>query len=761
MRNSEVKKTRSATEKEYIANKIRQHWEGYTKSKNKFFYNDRETIQKIRSYMYNTIDTLRYKHILYPEELANSDDTQSRINFTPLDIYSKYRRIAIEIILQMKEDIKIEIADAQAVDEKQNFFGDILAKLYLRDELLKQGVSPELVGLPNDLPEDQQELEMFMEFSYKHIAAIEFETVLNLIKRRNDYDEVIYRKLVEDLHDLGVCVSRDAEEEDGNILLEYVDPEFFFCSSDIENLEYAGEMMKMSPAELMRLTDNESDKNQLKDIEEVILGFAPRNRYYDTIREKLRSQEDMESGLLNVVYCEFADGKSESYEVRTTKDGVKIFGRKSGGNTNKEFMDVEYDCVYEGYWVLGTDIFVGCKKKDFVLRDPDDVKKARLTYHVNAPEKRLNSIGRQVIPSIDGINIAWFKLQNAIQKARPSGIAYDLTSLEAVPLGDGGMSPTENISTYNQTGSIAFRTVDENGDRQTFPLMQLAGGLGSEGRDFMEQIKFNEDMFRSLTGLNELVDGSSPNPRTLKAVAQQAQISSNNALKFIHNSAQRNELSISEAIINRIQDQAETDEIEVYGSALGKNSINFFKITKDHSMRQLGLSFEPKPTAAEESEYNQMLGIAMSTPEGASGAQITLAQKAQLDQVTNTKHKTILLTYFVEKNMEKAEQKKLAMMEKQGQLNQQSAIVAEQAKQQTIQLEHQSKMAQIDREWQWRLREQQIQSQGKIIEQNIGAEARDRESMRMNESKIGVEQMKLSESQKEEENEPEEQDEMQ
>ena len=167
-------------------------------------------------------------------------------------------------------------------------------------------------------------------------------------------------------------------------------------------------------------------------------------------------------------------------------------------------------------------------------------------------------------------------------------------------------------------------------------------------------------------------------------------------------------------------------------------------------MRQLGLSFEPQPTAEEEQAYREALSVAMSSPEGGGNAQLSLAQKAQLEQVDNMKHRIILLTYFVDKNQEKAEQKKLALMEKQGQLNAQAAQQTEAAKQQTLQLEAQIKAGLIDKEYQWKFEIEKMKSQGKVVEQEVSANARDRESMRMNETKVGIEQMKKEEADEQE-----------
>jgi hypothetical protein len=738
---------------------IRASWEGFSGSKNRYFYNDRDSISEVRRYMHGAIDISKYQSLIIPQELANEDTSYQNINWKPLDIFSKYRRIAVQILMAMKEELSVEIVDSMAMEEREEFFADTLASLYLRDQLYKRGIQPSMAGLPDDLPQDQKELEMYMEFSFKHMAAVEFETVLRLIKSRNKFDEVTYKRLIEDVIDIGVCVTRDEEDESGDIFIHYVDPEYFFCSystkPDFSDIEYAGEIKRMTPAECLRLTSDPMETQNIKEIQEMVNPSWANSNEREHARNHLLQYQDLSSGIWNVVYCEFATGETNKFEIRTTKDGRKIFGHETGGSKSKEFMDAEYDKVYEGYYIIGSNAFFGVKEKNFVLRDPDDVKRGKLTYNITAAEANkmyFNSIGRQVIPSIDAINIAWYKLQNAVLRARPSGIAYDLTSLEAVEIGPSGMSPEENIATFNGMGNLAVRMIDEDGNRMQMPLIPLAGGMGQEGDQFMTQISFNENLFRSLTGMNELVDGSSPNPRTLKSVAQQAAQSTNNALKFVHDCVKMNDLCLSNNIIQRVQDQAEGGDIEFYAPSLGGNSVKFFKMTKDHSMRSLGLSFVPKPTQVEEEKFNQALQIALSTPNGAT-AQITLAQMAMLDSIQNKKYALMYLSYVVEKNLEQARRDEEDRMMRQGELNMQAAQSAEQAKQQTLQMEAEMKLALIDREYQWKMQIAQTESSARMQGDQIGAEARDRESMRMNETKTAIKQAEMiqQEEKKEEE----------
>ena len=138
------------------------------------------------------------------------------------------------------------------------------------------------------------------------------------------------------------------------------------------------------------------------------------------------------------------------------------------------------------------------------------------------------------MPLQDQIQIAWYKAQNAIIKARPKGIAINADSLQGVMLGAEEITPQQNLDLFNNSGSFIARFTNEEGDNLQMPFQELMNGLGSEADDYYRTIENNINLIRHATGINEITDGSSPDPKTLKSVAQMASLSSSNSIKFIH-----------------------------------------------------------------------------------------------------------------------------------------------------------------------------------------------------------------------------------
>jgi hypothetical protein len=142
----------------------------------------------------------------------------------------------------------------------------------------------------------------------------------------------------------------------------------------------------------------------------------------------------------------------------------------------------------------------------------------------------------------------------------------------------------------------------------------------------------------------------------------------------------------------RIQDSAINGNIEGYTRALGSNSVNFFKLDPNVSAYECGLVVTQKPNEFEKEKLARRIDLAIQSN------QITLADAMMIENVENVKYAEVLLGHKIKKNLEEADKRSMMQQQMNAQVQQQSAMVAEQAKQQTIQMESQAKMQAIQLE---------------------------------------------------------------
>lgn len=81
------------------------------------------------------------------------------------------------------------------------------------------------------------------------------------------------------------------------------------------------------------------------------------------------------------------------------------------------------------------------------------MSKTKLSYHIQAASfHNMRSVGltEQMIPIIDDINIANYKLRNFRNRLVPNGFDIDLAAIEGVALGKGGqaMKPIDVLDMF-------------------------------------------------------------------------------------------------------------------------------------------------------------------------------------------------------------------------------------------------------------------------------------------------------------------------
>lgn len=295
----------------------------------------------------------------------------------------------------------------------------------------------------------------------------------------------------------------------------------------------------------------------------------------------------------------------------------------------------------------------------------------------------------QLIPIADQIQISWYRLQNTINQARPKGIMIELGALEDIPLGAGGqqMKPMDVIDLFNKTGTLVYRKSDITGKQTNYkPIEELENGLGRDAMTYYQVIQNNIEMIRQITGLNEFTDGSTPDARSLTTTAKLAAQATNNALAHIEQGERRLLERLASAVIVRLQDSVKKNPIEGYIRSLGKNTMEFFKMTPSVSKHEFGVKIEDRPTEEQKARLMQILQASVAQ------GQVDFEDAVFIEQITNLKQAQQVLAYRIKKKREEAEAKAQRQQQQNGQIQQQAAQSAEQSKQQTIQMEMQIKM---------------------------------------------------------------------
>jgi hypothetical protein len=598
----------------------------------------------------------------------------------------------------MKTDynISVDAIDPIAQDDKKKYYADNAAKIILKQEFEKQGLDPELVPAPDVDAANLTELDMYMNYSYKHRFAIELELGLQLIMNVNQFEQERNRVL-EDIFDWGLGGYKEYFDANGNIKIRRVNPMNLVASYSTDpnyiDAQYAGEVVEMTIADLKQIAGDQFTEEQYKVIAEKF-----QNKYGNpsTLRDQNSSYDRVYDGFrIRVLDLEFYSYNSMILEERVNSKGNVVVGRTNkikNSKKDKKFSKTSYKVVYQGKWIVGSDYYFDCKLATNMKRAKSSITDTTMSYHLVAPniyQMSTYSLGDQMKTLADQIQLAWYKLQNVMLRARPRGIMIELGALENVPLGKAGraLKPMEILDLYNQTGNLVYRRLDENGQASNYkPIEELDNGIGNEAVQYFNIINNNIQLLREILGFNEVTDGSTPDPRMLNGVAKLASESTNNSLDFLKR-AERNLMErLCYSLTLRLQDAVIIGDISGYIRALGSSSVQFFKLDPETSAYECGLTITQKPDAAEKEKLGRRIEQAIQTN------QITLADAMMVENLDNVKYAEVLLSYKIKQNQDEAQKRAMEQQQMNGQIQQQSAMAAEQAKQQTLQMEMQAKL---------------------------------------------------------------------
>ena len=123
----------------------------------------------------------------------------------------------------------------------------------------------------------------------------------------------------------------------------------------------------------------------------------------------------------------------------------------------------------------------------------------------------------------------------------------------------------------------------------------------------------------------------------------------NNALAHIEQGERRLLERLASAVIVRLQDSVKKNPIEGYVRALGRNTMEFFKLSPSVSKHEFGVKIEDRPT---EEVKARLMGILQNS---VAQGQVDFEDAVYIEQITNLKQAQQVLSYRIKKKKEEAQ----------------------------------------------------------------------------------------------------------
>jgi len=343
---------------------------------------------------------------------------------------------------------------------------------------------------------------------------------------------------------------------------------------------------------------------------------------------------------------------------------------------------------------MGTNIILKWELAKNMVRPKSSSQHAMPNYVACAPRMYkgvIESLVRRMIPFADLIQMTHLKLQQVIARVVPDGVYIDADGLNEVDLGTGAAyNPEDALRLYFQTGSVVGRSYTQEGEynQGRVPIQQLTSNSGaSKTQMLISNYNHYLDMIRSVTGLNEARDGSSPNPDALVGVQKLAALSSNTATRHILDGSLYIYRTLAEALTYRVADILEySDFKEDFINKIGKYNVSILGEISELYIYDFGVFIELSPDEEQKAMLEQNIQMALSKQD------INLEDAIDIREIKNLKLANQLLKV---KRKAKQDQDEQREMQKQAMVSQQqlkSQEMAGQMAMQKMELETQSKL---------------------------------------------------------------------
>jgi hypothetical protein len=404
-----------------------------------------------------------------------------------------------------------------------------------------------------------------------------------------------------------------------------------------------------------------------------------------------------------LMYFNYKTTKKIIYKKKVLENGgTRVIEKDENFNPPAEMMEegnfekIEkiIDVWYEGIMVMGTNILLQWRMSENMVRPKSASQHALPNYIACAPRMykgAIESLVRRMIPFADLIQITHLKLQQVIARVVPDGVFIDADGLNEVDLGTGAAyNPEDALRLYFQTGSVIGRSFTQDGDfnNARVPITQLTSNSGaSKTQMLIANYNHYMDMIRTVTGLNEARDGSTPDPNSLVGLQKLAALNSNTATRHILEAGLYIYRSLAEAITYRVADILEySDFKEEFINQIGRFNVSILGEISDLYIYDFGIFIEVAPDEEQKNQLEQNIQVALSR------GNIDIEDAIDIREIRNIK----LANQLLKLKRAKREQREEKMaMQKQAIVSEQqikSQELAGQVAMQKIQMEAQSKM---------------------------------------------------------------------
>jgi len=600
----------------------------------------------------------------YKDELAiNGDMSYLNLDWKPVPVISKFVDIVVNGLSNKSFEVKAFAQDPVSLKKRTDYANaimhDMLAQPYLQNLEANLGVNNYKSTTPAALPENQEELDLHMQLSYKQSIEIAEEEVIDNTLAKNRFEN-IKKRFNYDLVTLGIGAVKTDWNLANGVTVDYVDPARLIYSytedPNFEDIYYVGEVKQLTIGEIAKkfphLTEEQLDKIQKT----------------KGIRNQLYGWQTYDENTIQVLFFEYKTYNTQVFKIKQGQNGLEKAIEKPDTfnpepSDNFERVGRKIEVLYEGVKVIGNNELIEWRLSENMTRPFADTTKVEMSYAICAPRMykgRIDSIVNRITGFADMIQLTHLKLQQVMSRMVPDGVYLDMDGLAEVDLGNGtNYNPAEALNMYFQTGSIVGRSLTQEGDMNPgkVPIQELQTSSGQgKIQSLISTYQYYLQLIRDVTGLNEARDGSMPDKDSLVGLQKMAANASNTATKHILQASLWLTLRTCENISLKVADSLSYPlTLNSLKSSISTYNVGTLQEIANLNLHDFGLYLQLEPEEEEKAQLEQ--NIQMALQQGG----IDLEDAIDIRQIHNLKLANDLL--------KQKRKKRQAMEQQQAQMN--------------------------------------------------------------------------------------------
>ena len=663
------------------------------------YYDQWRNFHRLRLYARGEQSVGKYKN----EIAIDGDLSYLNLDWTPVPILPKFVDIVVNGMSDRLFKVNAYAQDAMSQAKRSKYQdmieGQMAAKDILLDIQKATGADPFTTD-PESLPQNDEELSLYMQINYKPAIEIAEEEAINTLFEENHYID-LRKRFDYDLTVLGMGVAKHEFLPGSGVQVEYVDPANVVYSytedPHFQDCFYWGEIKTLPITELLKI----DPKLTNEDLEEISQYSQSWYDYYNVAQ--FYENDIFYKDTCTLMYFNYKTTKKMVYKKKILENGgSKVIEKDDQFNPpvemmeegNFEKMEKTIDVWYDGVMVMGTNIILKWELAQNMVRPKSSSQHALPNYVAVAPRMYkgvIESLVRRMIPFADLIQITHLKLQQVIARVVPDGVFIDADGLNEVDLGTGqAYNPEDALKMYFQTGSVVGRSYTQDGEfnQARVPIQQLTSNSGlSKTQMLIANYNHYLDMIRAVTGLNEARDGSTPDPNSLVGLQKLAALNSNTATRHILDGSLFMYRSLAEALTYRVADILEyADFKDDFVNKIGKYNVSILNDISDLYIYDFGIFIDVAPDEEQKAQLEANIQMALSKQD------INLEDAIDIREVKNLKLANQLLKVKRKQKQERDEKAEMVKQQTQAAMQMKSQQMASQAAMQKSQSEMNAKM---------------------------------------------------------------------